>query len=135
MSMEKVFFALLCRNYRSSSLQDQSLNRDQNLGIKVATPIGTLLGQIFFGWLADRVGRKRMCESYFLMTEFSKDAHTVFFVFLDGIELIIIVIATFAQALSGSGPATSIIGVLIIWRFVVRTFHPLILTRISLSMS
>jgi PHS family inorganic phosphate transporter-like MFS transporter len=40
----------------------QKLNRDQDLGIKVATPVGTLVGQLLFGWLADIVGRKRMCE-------------------------------------------------------------------------
>lgn len=37
------------------------LNADQDLGIKVATPVGTLIGQLLFGWLADIVGRKRMC--------------------------------------------------------------------------
>jgi PHS family inorganic phosphate transporter-like MFS transporter len=38
---------------------------------------------------------------------------------IDGVELIIIIIGTFAQALSGSGHAVSIIGVLIVWRFLV----------------
>lgn len=38
------------------------LNTNQDLGVKVATPVGTLVGQLFFGWLADVVGRKRMCE-------------------------------------------------------------------------
>ncbi|KAL0060766.1 hypothetical protein AAF712_012457 [Marasmius tenuissimus] len=37
-----------------------SLESKDDLGIKVATPAGTLFGQIFFGWLADHVGRKRM---------------------------------------------------------------------------
>ena len=40
----------------------QKLNPHQDLGIKVATPVGTLVGQLIFGWLADVVGRKRMCE-------------------------------------------------------------------------
>ena len=40
-----------------------SLPTNQDLGVKVATPIGTLIGQLLFGWLADIVGRKRMCES------------------------------------------------------------------------
>jgi MFS transporter, PHS family, inorganic phosphate transporter len=75
----------------------QVLNKNQDLGIKVATPVGTLVGQLLFGWLADLVGRKRMY----------------------GIELIIMIIATFAQALSGPGPATSIIGVLVVWRFIM----------------
>ncbi|KAH0586925.1 hypothetical protein H2248_005759 [Termitomyces sp. 'cryptogamus'] len=76
------------------------LNTKQNLGIKVATPIGTLLGQLVFGWLADRVGRKRMY----------------------GIELMIIIVATFAQSLSGSGRRggpVGTIGVLIVWRFLM----------------
>jgi MFS transporter, PHS family, inorganic phosphate transporter len=38
-----------------------SLSTNQDLGVKVATPIGTLVGQLLFGWLADIVGRKRMC--------------------------------------------------------------------------
>lgn len=39
-----------------------SLSSNADLGVKVATPVGTLIGQLLFGWLADRVGRKRMCE-------------------------------------------------------------------------
>jgi len=73
-----------------------ALNINQDLGVKVATPIGTLFGQLIFGWLADIVGRKRMY----------------------GLELIIIIIGTFAQALCGPGPAVSIIGTLIVWRFI-----------------
>ena len=41
----------------------------------------------------------------------------------DGIELMIIIIATFGQALSGTGDAVSIIGVLVVWRFIVSR-HP-----------
>lgn len=33
----------------------------------------------------------------------------------------IIIFATFAQALSANGPAVTIIGVLVVWRFLVRT--------------
>ncbi|KAJ8085429.1 hypothetical protein PM082_004245 [Marasmius tenuissimus] len=73
------------------------LSQSQDLGIKVATPIGTFIGQLLFGWLADVVGRKRMY----------------------GVELIIMIVATFAQALSGSAPAVTIIGVLIVWRFLL----------------
>ena len=46
----------------SSKFPGGKLNADQDLGIKVATPVGTLVGQLFFGWLADVVGRKKMCE-------------------------------------------------------------------------
>ena len=38
------------------------LTANQDLGVKVATPVGTLVGQLLFGWLADVVGRKRMCK-------------------------------------------------------------------------
>lgn len=40
----------------------QKLNKNQDLGVKVATPVGTLVGQLIFGYLADRIGRKKMCE-------------------------------------------------------------------------
>ncbi|KAH9945214.1 phosphate transporter [Epithele typhae] len=73
------------------------LNTNQDLGVKVATPVGTLVGQLLFGWLADVVGRKRMY----------------------GVELMLIIIATFGQALSGQGPAVGIIGVLVVWRFIM----------------
>lgn len=42
----------------------QVLSQNQDLGVKVATPVGTLVGQLLFGWLADVLGRKRMCKSY-----------------------------------------------------------------------
>ncbi|KAJ7170579.1 inorganic phosphate transporter [Mycena crocata] len=76
---------------------NQKLNPNQDLGIKVATPVGTLVGQLLFGWLADIVGRKKMY----------------------GVELMIIIVATFAQALSGGAHAVSIIGVLVVWRFIM----------------
>jgi len=74
-----------------------ALSPNQDLGVKVATPCGTLIGQLVFGWLADRVGRKRMY----------------------GVELMIIVVATFGQALSGNAPALKIIGALVVWRFIM----------------
>ncbi|KAK7035376.1 Urease [Paramarasmius palmivorus] len=75
----------------------EKLGPDQELGVKVATPVGTLVGQVLFGWLADMVGRKKMY----------------------GVELMIIIITTFAQALSGNGHAVGIIGVLVVWRFLL----------------
>ncbi|KAJ7473120.1 phosphate permease [Mycena galericulata] len=74
-----------------------TLSAFQNLGLKIATPVGTFFGQLFFGWLADIVGRKRMY----------------------GVELIIIIVATFAQATAGGGQAISIFAMLIFWRFIV----------------
>ncbi|GAA6028201.1 hypothetical protein JCM8097_006911 [Rhodosporidiobolus ruineniae] len=74
-----------------------ALTANQDLGIKIATPVGTLIGQLLFGWLADVVGRKRMY----------------------GLELMIIIIATVGQAVAGHGPGISIIGVLVMWRFIM----------------
>ena len=42
-------------------MKSHALNSNQDLGVKVATSVGTLFGQLLFGWLADVVGRKRMC--------------------------------------------------------------------------
>ena len=41
---------------------DNKLQPGVDFGLKVASPIGNLVSQIFFGWLADLVGRKRMCK-------------------------------------------------------------------------
>ncbi|KAH9998817.1 major facilitator superfamily domain-containing protein [Russula compacta] len=73
------------------------LSANQDFGIKVAAPIGNLFGQLVFGLLADIFGRKRMY----------------------GVELMIIITATFAQALSGSGPGVNIVYVLVVWRFIM----------------
>ncbi|KAF8896630.1 phosphate permease [Infundibulicybe gibba] len=73
------------------------LNNIQDLGIKVATPIGSLLGQLLFGWLADVFGRR---DIY-------------------GIELLVVITATVGQALAGNGPAVNIFPVIVVWRFVL----------------
>jgi MFS transporter, PHS family, inorganic phosphate transporter len=96
----------------------QKLNSNQDLGVKVATPVGTLVGQLFFGWLADRVGRKRMCK-YSLSNLLLFGGGNQSMIGTDGIELIIIIFSTFAQALCGNSHAVGIIGALIVWRFVV----------------
>jgi PHS family inorganic phosphate transporter-like MFS transporter len=70
---------------------------DSDTAIKVATSGGTVLGQLFFGYLADVVGRKRMY----------------------GLELIIIIFSTLAQALSSSSQAISIVGLIIFWRVLM----------------
>ncbi|KAI0783636.1 phosphate transporter [Abortiporus biennis] len=74
-----------------------SLPKNQDTGIKIATPVGTFVGQLLFGWMADRLGRKRMY----------------------GVELMIIIVATFGQAVSGNGNAVNIIAVLVVWRFLM----------------
>jgi PHS family inorganic phosphate transporter-like MFS transporter len=65
--------------------------------IKVSASVGTVIGQLAFGYLADRVGRKRMY----------------------GVELIIIIVGTVGQALAGNGPAASFWGVITFWRVIV----------------
>lgn len=76
---------------------EQKLNRNQDLCVKVAGPVGSLFGQLLFGWLADTLGRKRMY----------------------GLELSMMIFATFAQAVSGSSTAISIIAALTMWRFIM----------------
>jgi PHS family inorganic phosphate transporter-like MFS transporter len=66
-------------------------------GLKIATSAGTVIGQLAFGWLADVVGRKRMY----------------------GLELIIIIVGTLAQTISGSSVAVGVIGALIFWRVIM----------------
>ncbi|KAF9354186.1 Inorganic phosphate transporter pho84 [Mortierella sp. AD094] len=74
-----------------------TLPADLDLGIKVSASVGTFLGQVGFGYLADRLGRKRMY----------------------GVELMIIIVATLGQALSGYGQTLSISAALMIWRVIV----------------
>ncbi len=85
--------------------QDESLSSkkrghippNSDTAIKVATSGGTVLGQVGFGWLADVVGRKRMY----------------------GLELILIIFATLAQALSSDSRAISVVGLIIFWRVLM----------------
>ncbi|KAI0078759.1 MFS general substrate transporter [Panus rudis PR-1116 ss-1] len=76
---------------------NRGLHRNQDLAVKIASHVGILVGQLSFGFLADLVGRKRMY----------------------GIELCVIIFATLAQALAGSARAVGIVGVLIVWRFLM----------------
>ncbi|KIM95734.1 hypothetical protein OIDMADRAFT_45054 [Oidiodendron maius Zn] len=59
--------------------------------IKAATSAGAIVGQIIFGWLADRIGRKKMY----------------------GVELIILIVATLGQTISSPSLGVSISGLLI----------------------
>ncbi|PQE15073.1 H+ symporter protein [Rutstroemia sp. NJR-2017a BVV2] len=68
-----------------------------NTAIKAATSGGAVIGQIAFGWLADWIGRRKMY----------------------GVELAIIVLATFAQSLIGPSQAVSFTGLLVFWRVVM----------------
>lgn len=77
--------------------------------------MGTFVGQLLFGWLADLVGRKRMCMHLPLPPLRLGTEQTL----LDGVELMIIIVGTFAQALSGSAHAVNILGVIIFWRVIM----------------
>jgi MFS transporter, PHS family, inorganic phosphate transporter len=65
--------------------------------IKVATSVGTVIGQVVFGYMADWIGRKRMY----------------------GIELIIILAATLAQSLTAPSTSLSLVGVMVFWRIIM----------------
>ncbi|KAG9312571.1 major facilitator superfamily domain-containing protein [Chiua virens] len=82
-----------------SETQDNlpSLKNWESTGLKLATPAGNLIGQILFGWFADTLGRKRMY----------------------GVELSIMIVATFGQAVSGWGPHLNIVYILIFWRVML----------------
>ncbi|ORZ01002.1 phosphate:H+ symporter [Syncephalastrum racemosum] len=65
--------------------------------LKVSCSVGTVIGQLLFGYLADRVGRKRMY----------------------GVELMIIIIGTLGQSLAGNAKAASFWAVITFWRIIV----------------
>ncbi len=65
--------------------------------LKVSTSVGTVIGQLGFGWLADVVGRKKIYGS----------------------ELIIIIATTIAQTMIGSSPAVNFVAVLTFWRIIM----------------
>ena len=51
------------------------------------------------------------------LTSMTLIAYSLIILHTDGVELILIIVATFGQAVSGSGHAVNIIGVLVVWRF------------------
>jgi len=77
---------------------DNHVPANIDLGLKVSAAIGTFIGQIFFGYLADRLGRKKMY----------------------GIELLMIIVFTITSAFAADAvrgiTATTMI---IIWRFLL----------------
>ena len=68
-----------------------------NTALKASTSGGAVIGMFGFGWLADRLGRRKMY----------------------GIELAIIVLATMAQSLAARSKAVMMTGLLIFWRVVI----------------
>ncbi|CAE6493513.1 unnamed protein product [Rhizoctonia solani] len=73
------------------------LTSSQELALKVSTQGGILIGQLFFGFFADALGRKKMY----------------------GYELVIVILATLAQACAGGGEAMNLIIMIGIWRFIM----------------
>lgn len=94
----------------------------EQAAVKAAAPIGTLIGQLLFGWLADRIGRKRMCTCISFTTVLGQHALT-YLTPSDGIELIIIIIGTFGQSLAANSDVhtVNIFSALIVWRIIVST--------------
>ena len=72
----KPLISLLPSTSSSSPPSEQALSTNQDLGVKVATPLGIFIGQFLFGWLADVLGRKRMCKSPFLPMVTGTHAYT-----------------------------------------------------------
>ena len=97
--------------------KDGNLTSGQELGIKVATPVGTFVGQLFFGWLADVVGRKRMYGVELILSE--RSHRHVVFGGLGFLPPLPVIVATFGQTIAGHGPGVNIFGVLICWRFIM----------------
>jgi len=74
-----------------------SIPSNSDTAIKISTSAGTVIGQVGFGIMADIVGRKRMY----------------------GLELMVIIFATLAQALSSDSRAISIVGIIVFWRVIM----------------
>ncbi|KAI1199034.1 major facilitator superfamily domain-containing protein [Nemania serpens] len=81
--------------YQGESKGKLPTNSDN--AIKLATSAGTVIGQLGFGYLADRLGRKKMY----------------------GLELIVIIFATIGQALASGSPSVNIVGLIIFWRVLL----------------
>ncbi|RUS20112.1 hypothetical protein BC937DRAFT_86333 [Endogone sp. FLAS-F59071] len=77
--------------------QTSKLPSNVDTAVKVAASVGTMVGQFAFGYLADHVGRKKMY----------------------GLELIVIIVATIGQAVSGQGPAVSVWSAIVFWRLIL----------------
>lgn len=73
---------------------DGELPTTAETAIKLSTTAGAIVGQVLFGWLADKLGRKKMY----------------------GIELMIILVGTVGQALSAQGSGLPVLVPIILWR-------------------
>jgi PHS family inorganic phosphate transporter-like MFS transporter len=77
----------------------QEIRGDRELAINAVTILGSIIGQLLFGFLADKLGRRK----------------------LYGLELVTVIFGTLgmAQASSGVNGSMSILGWIIFWRFVL----------------
>jgi PHS family inorganic phosphate transporter-like MFS transporter len=76
---------------------DNKTPSNVDIAIKISLSAGTVVGQLLFGYLADRVGRKRMY----------------------GIELMIIIVGTVGQTLASNSQAISFWATIVLWRIIV----------------
>ncbi|RIB03647.1 phosphate transporter [Gigaspora rosea] len=76
---------------------DNNIPTSIDTGLKMSAALGTLIGQLVFGWCADHYGRKKMY----------------------GLELSLMVVATIGSALSANSYAVSLWGALMFWRVIL----------------
>ena len=74
--------------------QGGTMPSDVSSALKMATSAGAVAGQVGFGLLADVLGRRSMY----------------------GVELLVIIVSTLAQSLSGPSPAMTFTGIMVFWR-------------------
>ncbi|CAG8484137.1 3611_t:CDS:2 [Acaulospora morrowiae] len=83
--------------YTYFSKNDNIVPPNIDTGLKISAACGTLVGQLLFGWCADKYGRKKIY----------------------GLELSIMVFATIGSALCANTFAVTLWGALIFWRFIL----------------
>jgi len=81
-----------------------------DLGIKMASSVGTVIGQISFGIFNDVYGRRVVIAPFHL-----RDLTTQMY----GRELVIMIIATLGLTLGTTGQSVNVVGVTIFWRFIL----------------
>ncbi|CAG8759291.1 17077_t:CDS:2, partial [Dentiscutata heterogama] len=83
--------------YDSDYFSKDTVPTNLDTGIKTSAAIGNIVGQILFGWMADRYGRKKIY----------------------GIELSIMIAATAGTALAANSFSMSMFAGIIFWRIVL----------------
>lgn len=95
--------------------------------IKLATSAGTVIGQFGFGLLADIVSTESRSVNHVAVQQRLQQLGTPTDIPLlqvgrkkmYGLELMVIIFATLAQALSSSSPSVNIVGIIIFWRVIM----------------